>query len=186
MVVQNKANRVVRKFRDTVVKQLLGASAAKKQVIRKKVKILEFFLKNGQWPSRKAKSRIESRLGAIFENLVCKSYPSHDKNLRRISLATGRAVNNKRKHDVAGFKKEILAFVKEHNRVPSTNRENELTEGEARLRHRLDYYTNNCNDMTLLGQVYDGDPCHRSGIPAKYRAIINEALTVKKPLIRLV
>ena len=101
-------------------------------------------------------------------------------------MSNGRKVNNKRKNNVQGFKKDILLFVKEHGRVPITHRNNEIVEGESLLRHRLDYYTNKCNDMTLLGEVYNLDPCHKSGIPSKYRALINEALSVKKPLIRLV
>ena len=73
-----------------------------------------------------------------------------------------------------------------NNRVPTTSRKHELIKGEATLRNRLEYYTKDKNDMTFLGKIYAVDKCHLSGIPAKYRPIINEALDVEKPLIRLV
>lgn len=101
-------------------------------------------------------------------------------------MATGRTTNNKRKHNVQEFKKDILAFLEEHGRVPVIHRDHELVEGESLLRSRLDYYTREGHDTVLLGKVYDLDPCHKSGIPSKYRALINQALDVEKPLIRLV
>ena len=39
--------------------------------------------------------------------------------------------------------------------------------------------------MTLLGRIFEVDKCHLSGIPMKYRAIINKSLDVERPLVRL-
>jgi hypothetical protein len=153
---------------------------------RSKNSILTFYLTNGRWPNRKAEGKRERDLGQRFENFIAKESGSYDPQLRRIVMALGRKSNHKRKHDVQGFKKEILAFIKEHGRVPSTSYQYQTNEGEARLRHKLDYYTQKKKDMTLLGKIYETDKCHLSGIPVKYRKLINESLDVEKPLIRLV
>jgi len=184
MVVRNKVYGVVEKYRS-----LLFKKATNKQLMKgykSKSRILDFYLKNNRWPSRLSTNKREKQLGVRFENFVSKEAPSYDSNFRRLAMATGRNTNNKRKHNVRGFKKEILEFVKTNGRVPSTSYKYGNSEGEARLRHKLDYYTLDKNDMTFLGKVYEGDKCHRSGIPAKYRALINESLNVDRPLIRLV
>lgn len=100
-------------------------------------------------------------------------------------MATGRTTNHKRKHDVKGFKKEILQFMETHGRAPMSRR-HQTVEGEGCLREKLNRYTLELKDMTFLGEVYGKDKCHRSGIPGKYRKLINESLDVEKPLIRLV
>lgn len=152
---------------------------------RSKNLILDFFLKNGRWPTRLTDSKIERKLAQRFENYVSKTAPSYDVTFRRIARALGRGTNNKRPHNVAGFKEEIVAFMKEHGRVPTT-RSGETIPGEGTLRNKLDYYTKQGNDMTLLGIVYKEDPCHRSGIPMRFRPLLNQQLDVSKPLIRLV
>lgn len=154
---------------------------------KNKNKILNFYVKNGRWPKRTAKSKTESKLGTIFENLVSKESGSYDLQLREIVMSTGRKSNNKRKHNVKEFKVEIIEFIKENGRVPASNGEYEKIEGEATLRGKLDYYTLKAEskDMTFLGEVYSLDRCHRSGVPSKFRPIINSALDIDKPLIRL-
>jgi len=151
-----------------------------------KKQIVEFFIKNGQWPSRKSIYVRERKLAQRLENCVCPSMVQHDPILRRIVLATGRKPSGKRKHNVDIFKEEILDFMKTNNRAPSGKLNEEIIPGERLLRQKLNYYTQVSGDMTLLGKVYDLDPCHRSGIPVKYRPLINSALDVSKPLIRLV
>jgi hypothetical protein len=152
---------------------------------RSKNRILDFYLKNKRWPDRKSDNKRERTLGTRFENYLSKTSLTYDSAFRGIVLATGRKASGKRKHDIEGFKKEILAFVETNGRVPSTSYEYQTTEGEARLRHKLDYYTRKKNDTTLLGMIYETDKCHLSHIPMKYRAIINRSLNVEKPLIRL-
>jgi hypothetical protein len=152
---------------------------------RSKNRILDFFLKNGRWPNRVSDSKTERQLGTRFENFIAKTAAAYDPTLRRIARALGRGTNNKRPHNVAAFKKEILTFIKENGSVPTT-RSGEKIPGEGQLRNKLDYYTKNANDMTLLGMVYKEDPCHRSGIPMKYRPLLNQQLDVTKPLFRLV
>lgn len=186
MVVKNRSYQLASSYRDRLNKGLFGANGILKRSIRSKNKVLDFFLGNGYWPSRLSKSKKERVLAARFENYISKENLCFDQELRDLSLATGRTTNNKRKHDVDGHKKEILEFLKTHNRAPSTSYGYSLIDGEARLRHKLDYYTLDKNDMTLLGKVYEVDKCHRSGIAAKYRAIINQSLDVEKPLIRLI
>lgn len=159
--------------------------AAFKRGMATKGRCLDFFLRTGAWPSRLSESKLEVKLAQRFENFISKTAGSYDPTLRRIVMATGRKSNNKRRHDVAGFKQEILDFVKEHGRVPTT-RSGETIPGEGTLRNKLDYYTKQGNDMTLLGLVYKEDPCHRSGIPMRFRPLLNQQLDVTKPLIRLV
>ena len=153
--------------------------------VRSKNQILDFFLKNGSWPTRLSDSKVERRLAQRFENYVAKTAKTYDPTFRLIARALGRKTNGKRPHNVVGFKEEIMAFLKEHGRVPAT-RSGEKIPGEATLRNKLDYYTKQGNDMTLLGMVYKEDPCHRSGIPSRLRPFINAQLDVTKPLIRLV
>lgn len=186
MVVRNKVFRVINKFRSILGKRKSETTNKMSlRGIRSKEKVLNFFTKNNRWPSRLGRLKSERSLGTKFENYVSKESPLYDANFRRLAMATGRTTNNKRKHDVQGFKKKILEFVKEHGRAPMSY-SREKFEGEGNLRAKLDRYTLTNKDMTFLGEVYAADPCHKSGIPGKYRAIINEALTVSKPLIRLV
>lgn len=186
MVVRNKLYRIIDKYR--VILQSRYEKTGYKSIRNgneTKNKILDFYLKNHRWPSRRSSSKLEKALGTRFENFISKKSRSYDAAFRRLARATGRNTNNKRSHDVKGYKKAILEFIKNNGRVPTTY-SGEMIEGEAKLRGKLDYYTLRSNDMTFLGQVYDRDKCHRSGIPVKYRAIINETLNVKKPLIRMV
>ena len=152
---------------------------------RSKNRILDFFMKNGRWPDRISDSKTERQLGTRFENFIAKTAKSYDPTFRRIARALGRKSNNKRPHNTAGFKEEIMTFIKDNGRVPSTA-SGEKIPGEGNLRHKLDYYTKQGNDMTLLGMVYKEDPCHLSGIPMRFRPFLNEQLDVTKPLIRLV
>ena len=186
MVVRNKSRQVAEKFAKILEKRFFGASNGNKKSIRSKLRVLDFFKLNGVWPSRLSENKKERTLGVRFENYVSKESRLFDRNFRRLALATGRKTNNKRKHNVQENKKLILEFIKEHGRVPCVHTKHERIKGEHFLRSRLDNYTNDRNDMTLLGQVYDLDPCHKSGIPNKYRSIINKSLDVEKPLIRLV
>lgn len=153
--------------------------------LRARRKIVAFFKANDRWPTRRSKSVREQRLGCSFENLVSKESTGFDAKFRRIVMAMGRKSNNKSKHNVQGFKQDILAFVKEHGRVPTTH-SGATVEGEGTLRGKLDYYTKTKKDMTLLGKVYETDKCHLSGIPSKYRAIINANIDLDKPLARMV
>lgn len=154
--------------------------------IRTKEKVINFFNKNGEWPSRLSPYKKDKKLATSFENFVCKSSPSYDPILRRIALATGRKNVFKSKHSVILSKQEIIEFIKTHGRAPTTHKAQEIIPGEANLRRKLDYYTINRNDMTLIGQVYATDKCHRSGIPMRFRPLINSHLDIEKPLIRLV
>lgn len=192
MVVRNKLYTLFDKYR-----KILESEVQKRPTVhpgnynflrgvKSKNEILDFYLKTTKWPSRLSKNRIERKLATRFENFVSKESATYDPRLRRLAMATGRTTNNKRKHDIQGFKKQILEFIETNGRVPTTSRKYETIEGESRLRNRLDYYTGDKNDMALLGQVYAADKCHKSGIPSKFRAIINEALNTKKPLIRMV
>ena len=142
-------------------------------------------MKNNRWPNRRSKNKAERKLGQVFENFVSKEAASYDSRMRRIAMTTGRTTNNKRKHNVNGFKEEILDFIKTYGRTPMRYR-GETIEGEGSLRSKLDRYTLTLKDMTFLSKVYNADPCHRSGIPSKFRPIINKALETEKPLIRLV
>jgi len=192
-----KVYRIFEKYRNKLKNDLkgipAGAGIGRGQNVRKLVakgnrsknRILDFFLANGRWPDRISDSKRERGLGTRFENFIAKTSLSYDPTLRRIARALGRKTNNKRRHNVAGFKEEIVAFVKEHGRAPTT-RSGEIVPGEGTLRNKLDYYTKQGNDMTLLGIVYKEDPCHRSGIPARFRPFLNQQLDVTKPLIRLV
>lgn len=188
MVVKNKWIAVFNEYRKVLKERIKnhcrpgGLSVGNKS----KNQCLDFYLKNNRWPSRLSPFKRERSLAQKFENYVSKQSKSHDPEFREIVMSTGRISNNKRKHNIAKFKEEIIAFLEEHGRVPTTSRQCEIVEGEARLRNRLDYYTKQKNDMTLLGKIYDTDKCHLSGIPSKYRRIINEALDVDKPLIRMV
>lgn len=191
MVVKNKWIVIFNEYRKNLKEKFINKSIDKgrSQIVignRSKNRCLDFFLKNNRWPSRLSSLKRERQLAQKFENYTSKQNPSYDAKLRDIVMSTGRVSNNKRNHNVSEFKKEIIAFLKEHGRVPSTSREYETIEGEARLRNKLDYYTKEKNDMTLLGKIYETDKCHLSGIPSKYRKIINESLDVDKPLIRMV
>lgn len=195
MVMRVKLHRVIDAYRSLLItkaKRHLTLPGKKsfgikqlRQGNRKKNKILNFFLATGRWPKRTADSKRERLLGTCFENFIAKESPSYDSNLRRIARSTGRGTNNKRKHDVAGFKQQIIEFMKEYGRVPTTHA-GETIEGEGTLRSKLDYYTKQMNDMTLLGTIYKYDKCHLSGIPVKYRRILNEQLDLEKPLIRMI
>lgn len=157
----------------------------------KKMRILAFFERKGRWP-RRTDTRVifttatERTLAMSFENYMSKEAKAYDADFRALAMSiSGRKTNNKRKHNVKEFKNEILQFLATHGRVPSTSYEYQTVEGEAKLRHKLDYYTNDCGDMTLLGEIYSVDKCHKSGIPVKYRRLINQAIEVEKPLVRL-
>jgi hypothetical protein len=178
--------KLISQFKALLDRRLLGADKSGKKALRSKHSILDFFLKNERWPSRLSRYKNEKSLGYRFENFMSKESASFDPEFRKLVMANGRKTNNKRKHKVKQFKKDIIAFMEEHGRAPATHRAYEATEGESLLRSRLDYYTEKCNDTTLLGEVYSLDPCHKSGIPLKYRALINKDLNVQKPLIRLV
>lgn len=193
MIVSIKLIRILEKYRKSLKSKVANLSETglrHKTLIlkgnRSKGRILDFYLKNGRWPKRKGEKAREIALGTRLENFIAKESGSYDSNLRRIVMATGRKSNHKRKHDIAGNKKEIIEFMKKYGRAPSTSYDYQTVDGEANLRRHLDYYTNAKNDMTFLGEVYELDKCHKSGIPVKYRKIINEQLDVKKPLIRMV
>jgi hypothetical protein len=192
MVVRNKLYGVFDKYRNLLKSKLEkrgrgfrngygGLSKGNKT----KNKILDFYLKNHHWPSRLSGNKAEKQLATKFENFVSKTAASYDPHFRRIAMLTGRTTNNKRKHNIKGFKKEILEFIETHGYVPQVKR-HETIEGEGELRNKLNRYTLTKNDMSFLGKVYSLDPCHRSGIPSKFRAIINEILDTETPLIRMV
>lgn len=184
MVVRNKLHGIFDKYR-VLLETNLKKKKGNRLGVSSKGKVLDFYLKNNRWPSRLSKNNTEKLLGSRFENYVSKESAMYDPHFRRIAMVTGRATNNKRKHNVEGFKKEILEFVKEHGRAPMSYRDQTI-EGEGNLRCKLNRYTLTLKDMTFLGKVYEGDKCHRSGIPSKFRSIINKALNVEKPLIRLI
>lgn len=156
----------------------------KKNIIKStksKNQILDFYLLNGRWPSRKAVKIQERKLGARFENYASNAGMSADPTFRKIVLALGRKPTFKRKHDVKGFKQEILNFIAENKVVPGyVLNENE---DDKKLRQKLDYYSR--TDRTFLGKVYKLDPCHKSGILRKYRPTINSQIETDKPLVRL-
>lgn len=188
MSPRNNIYTMIREYRDLIKTRVIKGKWAGcvRNGNRTKNKVLDFYVKNGRWPSRNSSKAAERRLGATFENYTSKESGTYDSAFRDIVVATGRVSNNKRKHNVDGFKQEILDFIQEHGRAPTTYAGAKI-EGEGRLRQKLDYYTLKNNDMTLLGKVYETDKCHRSGIPAKFRPVINEAIgNVSKPLIRLV
>lgn len=162
----------------------LNAKNKIRQRNNSKLRILAFYEKTGKWPSRLGKTKTERTLGTRFENFVSKESATYDSQFRRIAMVSGRKTNNKRKHNVQEFKAQIIEFIKTNGRAPSTY-SGQTIEGEARLRAKLDYYTKKANDMTLLGEVYSLDKCHKSAIPMKYRPIINVALKVEKPLVRM-
>ena len=185
MVIRNKLYKVIDRYiklltdrkNKTDNKLTLKSSGGK-------LKVIAFFKTTGRWPTRKSKSKQERKLASCFENYISKKNRCYDSNFRRLVMASGfRSTNNKRKHNVKGFKIEILEFIEMHGRVPSRLGN---IEGENNLHYKLNYYTNKKKDMAFLGKVYKGDKCHRSGILGKYRSIINEALDIDKPLIRLV
>lgn len=151
---------------------------------KSKLQILDFFEKNGRWPSRLSLHKREVKLAQRFENFVSLKGPSTDPEFRKIALASGRKSNHKRDHNVQEFKKEIIAFILENGRVP-TSKSGEKIQGESNLRHKLDYYTDHAKDMTFLGEVYSLDRCHKSGVPMKFRPIINRSLDTEKPLVSL-
>lgn len=188
MVVKNKWISIFNEYRKTLVEKLKKHDRPGSLYVgnKSKNKCLDFYLKNNRWPNRLSIFKRERQLAQRFENYVSKQNKSYDPEFRKLVMSTGRVSNNKRKHNVAEFKKEIIAFLEEHGRVPTTSRECEIFEGEGRLRNKLDYYTKKKNDMTLLGKIYDTDKCHLSGVPSKYRKIINEALDIDKPLIRII
>jgi hypothetical protein len=193
MVMRNKFHRILDKYR-TLLKTRVKRAKTKKTtgglhyILKGNVtknKILDFYLKTNRWPSRLSKNGSEKTLGHRFENYVSKEAGSYDAQLRRIVMTAGRKTNNKRKHNVTKHKADIVEFMKKYGRAPITHRRFAKIEGESLLRSRLDYYTNEKKDMALLGKVYEQDKCHRSGIPSRFRPIINEALKTSRPLIRL-
>lgn len=173
-----------KKFKRSGTTRLSPAIRRSGVVLRQQ--IVAFYKSNGRWPKRTAASKYERKLGTRFENLISKECSQYDKDLRRIVMATGRKSNYKRKHAVKEGKQEIIDFINKYGRAPTNKSCNETVEGEHLLRCKLDYYTQVKNDMTLLGKVYEIDKCHLSGIPMKFRAIINEQLDVEKPLKNLV
>lgn len=150
----------------------------------KKRKILRFFKIYGRWPKRTSTDVRERSFGMAFENYVSKQCVNYDRALRRVAIASGRVSNHKRPHDPVQFKLDILEFIKTNGRVPRRYREGGPLEGN--LRCKLEYYTQEKNDMTFLGQVYEVDKCHKSGIPTRFRRFLNNTLDIEKPLIRLI
>ena len=186
MVIRNKFYRIIDKYRGLLIKRY--NESKNKMTLesnRTKNKILDFYLKNNRWPSRKSKNKTEKKLGSCFENYISKENFCYDSSLRRIVMATGRKSNNKRKHDKKALKKEIIDFIEKNGRVPNRYNRFQEIEGESKLRNNLDRYTQQYGDTTFLGQVYSLDPCHRSGIPLRFRPIINKSLDVDKPLFRI-
>lgn len=183
MVARNKVYGTIERYRDFLnARQKLSGNGATLRGVKTKNRVLDFYLKNGRWPNRRATNKREKTLATCFENYVSKEAASYDPHFRRLAMAAGRGTNNKRKHDIPGNKKKILEFIKTNGRTPSID-----VKEEKALRHKLNYYTQEKNDMTFLGEVYEVDKCHRSGIYGKYRKIINEALADSTaPLIRLV
>lgn len=197
--MNTKLQRIFARYRDLLVKRVKdykygkGAGNGKtldaKNRIRQgnvsKNRILAFYEANGRWPSRLSDSKRERTLGYRFENYCSKEAAGYDAQFRRIAMVSGRKTNNKRKHNVKAFKAEIIEFIQTNGRVPTTLT-GEKIQGEGRLRAKLDYYTQEANDMTFLGEVYSLDKCHKSGIPARFRPLINQALEeVEKPLVRM-
>lgn len=183
MVVRNKWIALFDGYRAMIKEK--GKNEQIKKGNRSKNRVLDFFLKHNRWPERKSEKVTERTLGYRFENYMSKAAPAFDEEFRTLVMLTGRVSNNKRNHDVAGFKKEILEFIEKHGRAPNRYRFAKI-EGEGNLKAKLDYYTLKKNDMSFLGEVYALDKCHRSGIPMKFRRILNEQLEVEKPLVRMV
>jgi hypothetical protein len=186
MVIRNKLYRIIDKYRSLLIKRYrkTGHKTTLKSN-KTKNKILDFYIKNNRWPNRRSKNQFERRLGSRFENFVAKENPCYDPSFRRIVILTGRKPTNKRTHDYKVLKKEILDFIKTNGRAPRFYT-HDRGSGEARLRGNLNRYTQEYGDTSLLGEVYTLDRCHRSGIPMKFRPLINGALDVDKPLIRIV
>jgi hypothetical protein len=187
MVVRNKLYRIIDKYHGLLMnKYRKTGSKNTLKTNRIKNKILDFYLKNNRWPNRRSLNKNEKRLASKFENYISKENGCYDPSFRRIVMSTGRKSNNKRKHDRKALKREIIDFIVKYGHVPNRyNRPHEI-EGESKLRGNLDRYTGEYGDMGFLGQVYSLDPCHRSGIPLKFRPLINKSLDVDKPLIRMV
>ena len=184
MVVRNKLYRVIDKYRKYLENK--SKNITSKITSNNKYKILDFYIKYSKWPKRSSDSRKEVKLAQKFENYISKESKSYDSKLRTIVLFTGRVTNNKRKHDIEGFKEEILNFMNKHGRAPYDKYGEELIEGEASLAHKMHYYVKDKNDTSFLGKIYELDRCYRSGIARKYRPIINASLDTEKPLIRLI
>lgn len=189
MVMQNAILKELNAYLELIKLRAKLMNPRYKGVVRKgnrsKQKIVAFYKKYNCWPQRTSEDRVERSLATKFENFVSPTAPAFDEELRRIALSSGRKTNGKRKHNVQGFKKEILSFVEEHGRVPTTA-SGEKIPGEGNLRHKLDYYTKQMNDTSFLGLIYKGDKCHKSGIPMKFRKVINQNIDLDKPLVRLV
>jgi hypothetical protein len=186
MVVRNKFYRIMDKYRSLLIKRYRKTgNKTTLKTNRVKNKILDFYLKNNRWPNRRSKNKNEKRLGSQFENYISKQNGCYDPSFRRITMFTGRKSNNKRKHDRKVLKKEILEFIEKYGRVPNRYDRPQEVNGESKLRSNLDRYTQKYNDKKFLGEIYSLDPCHRSGIPMKFRPLINNALDVDKPLIRM-
>jgi hypothetical protein len=183
MVVRNKVYRAIDKYRSLLVSR---ANKKDRKSNRSKNRILDFYLKFNRWPRRNGSTQTERTLGARFENYCSKTAPRYDVSFRRLARVLGRGTNNKRKHDKRGFKKQILEFIEKHGRIPNRYKFAKIP-GEGNLNAKLTYYTTKNNDMTFLGQVYSGDKCHRSGIPFKFRPLLNGLLQenrLEEPLIR--
>jgi hypothetical protein len=187
MVVRNKVYRIFDKYRTLLNKRReeWNGTGSLLRGNRTKNRILDFYLKNNRWPNRRLGNKFEKVLAQRFENFVSKENGSYDATFRRIVMAMGRKTNNKRKHDKRGFKKQILDFIDQYGRTPMRYAY-ESIEGEGNLRAKLDYYTLKQNDMTFLSKVYKKDKCHKTGIPGKYRSVINQSLDIDTPLVRLV
>lgn len=184
----NRVQKLLNAYLRLLKVRLEGTTKGRSLIVkgnRSRRRVVAFRMKHGRWPSRLAKNPTEKELGTRFELFVSKESGVYDPQLRRIAMITGRKTNNKRKHNVKAFKAEIIEFIQKNGRVPTTYSGQKI-EGEGALRQKLDYYTREANDMTLLGEVYSLDKCHRSGIPARYRPLLNEALKdLEAPLARL-
>lgn len=186
MVVRNKLYKIFDRYRSFLkYKKNSNPNKLTSQSNKTKNKILDFYLDKGRWPNRRSKNSFERALGQRFENYLSKESGCYDSSLRRLAMATGRTTNKKRKHNKKEFKRQILEFIDQYGRTPMAY-DSQIIEGEGNLRHKLDYYTLKNNDMSFLSEVYKKDRCHKTGIPGKYRALINKALESDKPLIRLV
>ncbi len=194
-----KLQKIFTRYRKILIKRLkeykygegagTGRSLFSKNSVRQgnktKNRILDFYEKNGRWPSRRSKSVRERYLGYRFENLVSKEAGAYDAQMRRIAMVSGRKTNNKRKHDVQGFKKQVIEFIEQHGRIPARYADQKI-QGEGILRARMDYYIDDKNDMSFSGEIYSRDKCYRTSIPYKFRPLINRALEeTEKPLIRM-
>jgi hypothetical protein len=176
---------LLNQYLETINKESRG-SKIKRKGYRSKRRVINFLVLNGRWPTNyKAATQTERLLGRRFNNYISKMSLCYDERFREIVLMTGFKARKKPKHDVSGMRIRIMDFVEKHGRMP-TNQKAETIAGEGVLRRAFDYYVKRRNDMSLLGFAYANDPCHLSGIPMKYRTIINEALDTEKPLIKLV